>query len=119
MISPKHHSWVFRSKGRVEDDVLNVNDLFRKLVHILVPFKKYAVPVGEVKNTREGGRLAIRFDLLDDQVRHGVRHERASIDLLSSRQAEKLVSPLQVSSGPSTIVGVERVTMVFVGTSSS
>ena len=90
---------MFCSKGRVEDDVLNVDDPLEKLVHFLIPFKKYAVPVGEVKNTREGGQFAIRFNLLDDQVRHGVRRERASLDLLSGRQAEKLVSPLQVSSG--------------------
>ena len=90
LVSPEHHSWVFCSKGRVEDDVLNVNNPFGKLVHFLVQFEKYAVPVGEVKNTREGGRFAIRFDLPDDRVRHGARRERASLDLLSGRQAEKL-----------------------------
>jgi hypothetical protein len=103
LVSPEHHSWVFCSEGRVEDDVLNVNNPFGKLVHFLVPFKKYAVPVAvpasEVKNTREGGQFAIRFDLPDDQVRHGVWRERTSLDLLSGRQAEKLVSPLKVSSG--------------------
>jgi hypothetical protein len=49
LVSPEHHSWVFRSEGRVEDDVLNINNPFRKLVHSLVPFEKYAVPVGKVK----------------------------------------------------------------------
>ena len=69
---------MFRSKGRVEDDFLNVDDPFGKLVHFLVPFEKDAVPVGEVKNTRKGGRLAIRY-------------------LLSGCEAEKLGSPLQVT----------------------
>ena len=87
-----------RGKGK-EDDVLNVDDSFGKLVHFLVPFKKDVVPVGKVNNTRKGGRLAIRFDLLDDRVWHGVRRERSSLDFLSGRQAEKLVSPLQVFSG--------------------
>jgi hypothetical protein len=85
---------VFRSKGRVEDDVLNVDDPFGKLVHFLIPFEKNAAPVGEVKNTRKGGRLAIRLDFLDDRVWHGVRREGSSLDLLSGRKAEKLVSPL-------------------------
>ncbi len=41
LASPKHHScWVFCSKARVEDDVLNVNNPFGKLVHFLVSFKK-------------------------------------------------------------------------------
>ncbi len=77
LISPEHHSWVFCSKGRVEEDVLNIDNPFGKLVHFLVPFKKYALPVGEVKNTREGGQLAICFDLLDDRVQHGVWREHA------------------------------------------
>ena len=83
LILPEHHSWVFGSEGRVEDDVLNVDDLCGKLVHDLIPFEKYTIPVGEVKNTREGGRRAIRFNLLDDRVWHGVRSERASLDFLS------------------------------------
>jgi hypothetical protein len=52
LISPEHHSWVFRSEGRVEDDVLNVDDPFGTLVHFLVPFEKDAIPVGKVNNTR-------------------------------------------------------------------
>jgi hypothetical protein len=48
LASPKHRSGVFCSKKRVEDDVLNVKNPFGKLVHFLVPFEKYAVPVGEV-----------------------------------------------------------------------
>ena len=42
---------------------------------------------------------AIRFNLLYDRVRHRIRSERALLDFLSGREAEKLVSPLQVSSG--------------------
>jgi hypothetical protein len=45
---------MFRSEGRVEGDVLNLDDPFGKLVNFLVPFEKDAIPVGEVKNTREG-----------------------------------------------------------------
>ena len=90
---------MFHSKGRVEVDVLNVDGPFGRLVHFLVLFEKDAVPVGEVKNTRKGGRLAIRFDFLDDRVRHGVRRECSSLDLFSGHEAEKLVSPLQVPSG--------------------
>jgi len=99
LIPPKHHSWVFCSEGRIEDNVFNVNDPFGKLIHFLVPFEKYTIPVGKVENTREGGRHAVRFDLLHDRVRHGVWREHASLDLLSGCQAEKLVGPLQVSSG--------------------
>jgi hypothetical protein len=46
---------VFRSKGGVDDDVLNNKDSFGNLVHFLILFKKDAVPVGKVKNTWEGG----------------------------------------------------------------
>ena len=46
---------MFRSEGRVEDNVLNVDDPFEKLVHFLVPFKKDAVPVGEVKKNKKDG----------------------------------------------------------------
>ena len=45
------------------------------------------------------GQELIRFDLPDDRVRHWVRRECTPLDLLSGHQAEKLVSPLQVSSG--------------------
>ena len=63
MILPKHHSWMFRSERRVEDNVLNLDNAFGKLVHFLFLFKKDAVAVGVVKNTWEGGRFAIRFNL--------------------------------------------------------
>ena len=122
LISPEHHSWMFHSKGKVEDDVLNLNNPFGKLVHFLFPFKMDAVPVGKVENTQEVDHLATRFDLLDDQVWHGIRCECLSLDLLSGHQAEKLVSPLQVSSGAKHYRlggGVEGVTMVFVGAGSS
>ena len=78
LIFPEYHSWVFRSKGRVEDGVLNVNDLFGKLVHDLIPFEKYTIPVGKVKNTREGGRRGIRFNFLDDRsgMGYGVNARR-------------------------------------------
>ncbi len=46
---------MFRSKGGVDDDVLNNKDSFGNLVHFLILFKKDAVPVGKVKNTWEGG----------------------------------------------------------------
>ena len=42
LILPNHFSWVFRSKGRVEEDVLNVDDPFGKLVHFLISIEKYA-----------------------------------------------------------------------------
>jgi hypothetical protein len=90
---------MLRGKGRVEEDVLDFDNSFGELVDFLVPFEEDAIPVGKVENTQEGGRLAICFDLLDDQVRHGIRCERALLDLLSGCQAEKLVSPLQVSHG--------------------
>jgi hypothetical protein len=40
---------MFRSKERVENDVLILNNPFRKLIHFLVSFEKDAVPVIEVK----------------------------------------------------------------------
>jgi hypothetical protein len=64
---------MFRGKGGVDGNVLNLNNPFRKVIHFLVSFEKDAIPVGEVKNTRKGGRLAIHFDLPDDRVGHGVR----------------------------------------------
>jgi hypothetical protein len=85
---------MFRSEGREEDDVLSLDSFFGKLVHFLVPLEKDAVPVSEVKNTREGSLLAIILNLLDDRVRHGVQCKRLLLDLLSGCQAEKLVSPL-------------------------
>ncbi len=59
---------MLRGKERVEDDVLNFNNSLGELVYFLVPFTEDTVPVGKVENTREGSRLAIRFNLLDDQV---------------------------------------------------
>ena len=53
-------------KGGVEDNVFDINDPFRRLIYLLIPFEEDAVSVCKIKNTREGSRLDIRFDLLDD-----------------------------------------------------
>jgi len=74
---------MLHGKGRVEDDVLGINNSFGELIYFLVPFKEDAVPVDEDESTQEGGLLAIRFDLLDVQVWHGLRCERASLEFLS------------------------------------
>ncbi len=66
LVSPANHPWMFCGKGRVEDNVLDFDDPLRKLVNLLIPFEKGAVSVGKVETTREGSRLAIDFDLLDD-----------------------------------------------------
>jgi hypothetical protein len=90
---------MFCGEGKVEDNILDLNDPFGELVNLLILLEEDAIPVRKIKATQEGGRLAIRFHLLDDQVRHGIRREPAPLDLLSRGQAEKLVSPLQVSRG--------------------
>ncbi len=50
---------MFRSEGRVEDNILDFDDPLGKFVNLLIPFKKDAVSVGKVETTREGSRIAI------------------------------------------------------------
>ncbi len=54
------------SKGGVEDDVFDLNDPLWRLIYLLVPFEEDAISVCKIKNSREGGRLGIHFDLLED-----------------------------------------------------
>ena len=69
---------MFRSKGRVEDNIVYVDDSFRRLIHFLVPFEKDAVPVGKVKNTGKGGRLpyALTFLMTKSGMGYGVNARR-------------------------------------------
>ncbi len=66
---PEYHPWMFCGKGRVEDNILDFDDPLRKLINLLISFKKDASSVGKIETTRKGGQLAIDFNLPDDQVR--------------------------------------------------
>ena len=66
LVSSEHHPWMLRSKGGVEDNVLDLDNPFGRLIYLLVSFKEDAISVCKIKSIREGGRLGIHFDLLDD-----------------------------------------------------
>ncbi len=46
---------MLRGKGGVENDVLDLDDPFGRLIYLLVPFKEDAISVCKIKNTWEGG----------------------------------------------------------------
>ena len=57
---------MLRGKGEVEDEVFDLNDPLGRLIYLLVLFEEDAISVCKIKNTREGSRFGICFDLLDD-----------------------------------------------------
>ncbi len=52
LVSSEYHSWVFRDKGGVEDNAINLVDPFGALVDFFFSLEEDAVPAVEVKNTR-------------------------------------------------------------------
>ena len=69
---------MFRSKGRVEDDVFNVDNPFGRLVHDLVPFK--SIPFLSAKSKIPGRAVdvpyASTFLMTESGMGHGVSARR-------------------------------------------
>ena len=70
---------MFRSEGRVEDDVLNIDNPFRKLVHFLVPFE--CMPFLSAKSKIPGRAVnlpyALTFLMTESCMGYGVNTQFA------------------------------------------
>ncbi len=49
LVSYERHSWMLHGKGGVEDNVIDLNNPFGRLIYLLIPFEENAISVGKIK----------------------------------------------------------------------
>ncbi len=110
---------MLRSKGGVEGDVFDIDNPFGGLIYFLVPFEEDTILSAKSKIPGRAVNLAYASTFLITESGMGYGVNALRLTFFPVAKLKNLYVPCRLPVGPSTIAGVERVTMVFVGVGSS